>query len=286
MQPEVHRLSDPLRVGPANPANLLGLCQGRLTTQKGYPVHVANAEKATALFFTPYNGNRIALLEMVGWQVYTFNNVFIILDSVAANANYDVFIYSKDDKLHLELAAWKDDATRAVELEWYDGIPVKRGWVARRYLGTIRGSAGQMTEDSAQKRFVWNYYHRIDKPLFASDMSCHTYTGPGRAWNNDGALGLEFVSGQPTNVQLQLNALIRSREAGAAALVYPTLDGVISPHVQLGRYAGNYNNQFVGVATGGACMVEPGHHKIGAGEETSPGGGVFASVWLHGTLSC
>ncbi|MCJ7519874.1 MAG: hypothetical protein MUO42_09435, partial [Anaerolineaceae bacterium] len=45
------------------------------------------------------------------------------------------------------------------------------GAPAYRYLGTIRTSAAGLTCDTALKRFVWNFYHPLEKWLFCKDLT-------------------------------------------------------------------------------------------------------------------
>src|SRR3990167_6119341 len=40
---------------------LMDVCDGRMTPQTGVPVIVSDVTAATSIYFTPYNGNRIAL---------------------------------------------------------------------------------------------------------------------------------------------------------------------------------------------------------------------------------
>ena len=86
---------------------------------------------------------------------------------------------------------WTNDTTRATALVTQNGVYVKSGATTRRYLGTIRASATNATEDSATKRFVWNYYNRIIKKLFAHEATASwTYsTASYRPTNNNTTVG-------------------------------------------------------------------------------------------------
>lgn len=62
--------------------------------------------------------------------------------------------------------------TRATALTTQNGVYVKSGATARRYLGTIRitTTTGQ-TEDSLSRRYVWNLYNRERRALYCYDAT-------------------------------------------------------------------------------------------------------------------
>ncbi|MBI3273339.1 MAG: hypothetical protein HYZ53_30400, partial [Planctomycetes bacterium] len=142
-----------------------GVCEGRLTLTSGTPVTTADVTAAGTLFFTPYKGNRVALHDGSAWSVSTFTERSLSL-TLTSGKNYDVFLFDNAGTLTLELsAAWTNDTTRADALAVQDGVYVKSGATTRRYLGTLRASAANQTEDSKTKRFVWNYYNRTHRAL-------------------------------------------------------------------------------------------------------------------------
>jgi hypothetical protein len=137
---------------------------GRLTLTTATPVTTADVTAATTLYYTPFRGNVIALYSGSAWVYRTFTELSITLASLTANLPYDVFVYDNASTATLELTAWTNTTTRATALVTQDGIYVKTGATTRRYVGTIciTGTTGQC-EDSAAKRLVWNYYHRVPK---------------------------------------------------------------------------------------------------------------------------
>lgn len=78
------------------------------------------------------------------------------------------------------------------------------------YLGTFRtvDSPGVGSEDSRTRRYLWNVYNRILKPMYAVDATGHTYTTASlRAWNNNitiGQTGSEYVIGLPQVIPFTL----------------------------------------------------------------------------------
>lgn len=141
--------------------------QGRLTLTTAVPVTTSDVSAATTLYYALYTGNKLALYSGSAWVVYTFTELSTAVPSTT-NTMYDVYIYSNAGTPTLELTAWTNDTTRATALTTQDGVYVKNGDATRRYVGSFRttGSSGQ-TEDSLIKRYVWNYYNRVVKPMRA-----------------------------------------------------------------------------------------------------------------------
>lgn len=173
--------------------------QGRLTLESGVPVSSSDQLGKTTLYYTPYCGNVIDMSDNSGnWQSYKFSELSLPLAGLTANRNYDIFCYLNAGVPALEATAWINDATRTTSLILADGVLVRfTNYPTRRYLGTIRitDTTGQC-EDSVLKRFVWNYYNRIERMLQVLGTSGHTYTTTtARYWNNDSAMKYEFVIG-------------------------------------------------------------------------------------------
>lgn len=191
------------RVGAfLNPA----ICDGRLTTETGVPVSTSDRTSQSTIYFTPYNGDRIAVYDGTRWELYTFTERSLTLSSLTSGKNYDVFIYDNSGTLTLELsAAWTNDTTRADALTTQDGIYVKSGATTRRYLGTIRTTSTTTTEDSGGgtssqvggKRFVWNLYNQVRGSLAVIDAT-DSWTYNTTSWRQmNGASGnkVEWVCG-------------------------------------------------------------------------------------------
>lgn len=145
---------------------LNAVCDERMTLTTATPVTTSDVTAATTVYVSPYKGNRCALYDGSQWNISSFTELSIALGTDAANTNYDVFLYLSGGSATLERVAWSNDTTRATAITLQDGVYVKSGATARRYLGTYRttAAAGQ-TEDSVGKRFVWNYYNRVRRIL-------------------------------------------------------------------------------------------------------------------------
>lgn len=158
-------------------AGIAALAQGRLTLETNVPVSSTDQLAATTLYYTPYEGDVIALYDTVEtrWDAFTFTQRSLSLSGLTANTNYDVFLFNNSGTLTLQAVAWSNSAagggTRANALSQLNGIWVKDS-DKRRYLGTIRitGTTGQC-EDSVVRRFVWNAQNQVDRELAIGDSS-------------------------------------------------------------------------------------------------------------------
>lgn len=175
------------------------VCQGRLTLTTGTPVTTSDVTAAETLYFTPFRGNKIDLYDSTGqrWVRYKFSE--LSLDVPDATQMNDVFIYNNAGTLTLEAVAWSNDTTRATALTTQDGVYVKSGATSRRYLGSFRSTTdgnGQ-TEDSFAKRWVWNYYNRVERTMRVVEATnTWTYsTATTRQANGSAANQLDLVVG-------------------------------------------------------------------------------------------
>ncbi|MBI4032879.1 hypothetical protein HY374_04190 [Candidatus Berkelbacteria bacterium] len=185
------------------------LAQGRVTLTSGTAVTASDVTGATTIYYTPYQGNRVALFDGTRWKLYTFSERSLSLGTLTADKNYDVFLYDNSGTLTLELsAAWTNDTTRADALATQDGVRVKSGATTRRLVGTIRTTSTTATEDSAAKRLVWNEKNRVRRTLYKTD-STNSWTYTTATWrqaNGSTANQVEVVTGEagPTIVDLSL----------------------------------------------------------------------------------
>lgn len=201
-----------------------GVCNGRLTTESGVPVSTSDRTSQGTLYFTPYNGNAISIFDGTRWKLYAFTERSLAL-TLTSGKNYDVFIYDNNGALTLELsAAWTSDTARSETLTLQDGVYVKTTNTSRRYLGTIRASGSNVIEDSAGgstsqtggKRFVWNCYNRVRRPVavFDGTDSWSYGTASYRQANNASGNKVEVVCGLAESlVDLRVLALVNNTAA-------------------------------------------------------------------------
>ena len=156
---------------------MTNVVQGCLTITTGVCFNPIDVLAATTLYYTPYQGNRIALYTGTSWIVDIFPQLSIAVPSTTSQM-YDAFIFDTAGAPALEVLAWTSDTARATALVSQDGVLVKSGATTRRYVGSFRTTAvsGQ-TEDSFAKRFVWNYYNRARSVQHVADAAgTWTYT--------------------------------------------------------------------------------------------------------------
>lgn len=157
---------------------------GRLTTESGVPVSSSDRTSQGTLYYTPYLHDYIRLYDGTRPKLYLFTERSLSL-TMTSGKNYDVFLYDNSGTLTMELsAAWTNDTTRADALAWQSGVGwVKSGSATRLWLGTIRASGTNVTEDSwdrtdaAAKAFIWNAYNRVRRAAYCHDSNdSWTYT--------------------------------------------------------------------------------------------------------------
>jgi hypothetical protein len=175
------------------------VCEGRLTLTSNTPVTTSDVTGASTIYFTPFMGDCIGLWSGNGWLIYAFTQLSLTLSGgsgLMVGLPYDVFIYNNSGTLTLEYVAWSTGSARGTALGTQDGIYVKGGTPAHRYLGTFVPTASSTTEDSLLNRNLWNYYNRMSKQCAYSDSTSHSYTGTSwRQWNNNTSAKCKFVVG-------------------------------------------------------------------------------------------
>jgi len=197
-----------------------GICEGRLTLLSGQPAPASDASAATTIFYTPYKGNRISLYDGAKWNIRASAEVSIAVPATTSQM-YDIFAFDSTGTVTLELLAWTNDTTRATSLTRQDGVICKTGDATRRYIGSFRTTtvSGQ-TEDSATKRYLWNFSNRIERTLRRVETAANwTYnTATWRQANANVANQVEVVIGiQEVRLDLSVQGTINNGTGGAVA---------------------------------------------------------------------
>jgi hypothetical protein len=112
---------------------------GRVTLSSNVPVMVSDVTGSTSIYYTPYNGDHIALYDGTGWVEYSFTQLTnTTTDStknpaaVAANKGYDLFVWNDSGTLRLGRGpAWSTDTSRGTgagttEVEYVNGVRVNK----------------------------------------------------------------------------------------------------------------------------------------------------------------
>ena len=222
-------------------AKIIGLvgtnevCQGRLTLESGVPVSATDQTAKTTMYFTPHDGNVVTLYDGTNWVPYTFSELSLALGTLTSDKNYDVFLYDNSGTLTLEFLVWTSDTVRATALATQDGILVKTGATGRRYLGTFRTTATTTTEDSLAKRFVYNHYNQIERPMKAVDTT-DSWTYTTFTWREARAQTtnqIAFVCGNPNHGHNMIDAHVTATTSQSGAnkrAVGVGLNSTTTPH--------------------------------------------------------
>lgn len=204
------------------------LCDGRLTLTSGTAVTTADVTSATTVYFTPFRSNRVSLYDGTRWRRYILAEVSVAVPSTSSTV-YDVFLYDNAGTLTLDATAWTNDTTRATALTTQDGVLVKTGATGRRYVGTFRttGLSGQ-TEDTAAKRYIWNYYNRARKMMRNASETADSWsyaTSTIRQANGNAANQLDMVIGVSEDVvDAKVVSFFQNSSAGGGGAVGIGLD--------------------------------------------------------------
>jgi hypothetical protein len=159
------------------------ISNGRLTTETGVPISTSDRTAQSTIFFTPYQGNKIALYDTADWNIVSFTELSLALSGLTTASNYDVFLDYNGGTPQLVLGTvWTNDTTRAVALTLVDGVYVLTGSEDHRYLGTIRTTSTTTTEDSLAKRFVWNAQNRTRRVMRGALETTDSWTYTIATW--------------------------------------------------------------------------------------------------------
>jgi hypothetical protein len=150
---------------PSTPESDLGICEGRLTLTSATPVTTADVTGGTTLYWALYGGSRVSLYTGSAWSIETVAELSISVPSTTDTV-YDAFIDYNGGSPALAVTAWSSATGRATSLTTQNGVLVQTGNLDWRYVGSFRttDSSGECA-DALAHRFVWNYYHRIDRAM-------------------------------------------------------------------------------------------------------------------------
>lgn len=223
------------------------LCDGRLTLTTAVPVTTADVTAATTVYFALYGGNQIGLYNGTRWQQFTIAQLSIAVPGTTVTM-YDVFVDYNSGTPALAVTAWTNDTTRATALTTQDGVLVLTGTLGKRYVGSFRttGVSGQ-TEDSVTKRFVWNYYNRVPRPVLKRESTA--------TWEYSTAT-MRQANGAATNQVEIVNGFAEE----AIVISLQAMAGNATANVNLGVTIGEDST------TAGAAAVAGGQTVITSGE--------------------
>lgn len=260
-------------------AILPGIQDFRLTLTTAVPITTTDVTSAGTIYLTPYVGNRIALYSGTAWELLSSAEVSLAL-TVTSGTNYDVFAYNAAGTVTLELTAWATDTTRTTALVLQDGVWCKTGALTRRYLGTIRASGSNVTEDSLLQRYVYNFNHRV--PRFGRvQEATNSWAGDAAStWryaNNTSTNIVQFVSGMidaPVKARAVLMASCATDSATNAGTAIGVDSNTTASGTAFGALMGASQDSFVPV-------IYPSYAQLVAEYAGYPGLGYHALMWLE-----
>lgn len=242
---------------------------GRLTLTTGSPFPSGDVSSATNIYYSPYVSNKIALYDSTNtrWQLHTFSEVTLALGTLISGRNYDVFLYDNAGTKTMEAVAWTSDSARTTAIVQQDGVYVKSGTPARRYVGTFRTTSTTTTEDSVTKRFLWNMYNRETEILFTNPgynnnaaTTSYTLTGTSvTALNGGTGSKTEMVCGLRTVVHMSVK-FAAALSASAGVVVGIAIDQTTNPNGPTVGAAASADPR--GVSAVKTALLEAGYHAF------------------------
>jgi hypothetical protein len=270
--------TDAARVDNANAS----VCEFRLTLTSGTPVTTADVTGAATVYCCPYVGNHIALYDGTSWHMRTSSEFSLALGTLTNGKPYDVFCYDNAGVPTLEFLVWTSDTARATALAYQDGVLVKSGATTRRYLGTFYTTAATTTEDSRVKRYLWNYYNRVTRPMKGTngEVATWTYTtATVRQANANTANQMNFVVGaNEDRVEAQISMAASNSSANVAFAVGVGLDdtanftGSTTAGNMLSKTVSQVVNLRTPVTAGFWCFPGVGRHFLSWNEYSAATG--------------
>lgn len=179
-------------IGGASPL----LCGLRLSFDPTTPVPTTNriGSNANRLYIHPYKGNVFSLYNtsLNKWNSFHLNGVLNApLAGLAADTNYDVYLYQSGTTFNIEFIAWTNNGpgeippTRAFQ----DNVTVRLGDKSKRFMGCLRttGTPGQSEQSFVgfnnggfhAKQYLWNNQSQVAVTSSGFDVQEYTATGPG-----------------------------------------------------------------------------------------------------------
>src|SRR5262245_16133979 len=269
--------------GDVNGGPLLsGVCGLRLTTESGTPVSTTDRTAQGTVYLTFSRGNQVVLYDGTTDRLYLLAAELSCLLSdatkspaaVAAGANYDLFAWDDAGTVRLSRGpAWSSDTARGTgagttELEYFNGRLVNKqaitnGPAARRgtYVGSLRGSAANQTEDSELRRFLWSMYQQAQRQGRFSQYAPHTYASSTyRQWNADSTAKAEAILGQRSLLTFALFGQIQGGAAGRYPVINMGIDATNAASMNA-RVFDNSGNLAESSALEGQNVAE-GYHSF------------------------
>lgn len=167
---------------------------------------------STTLYLTPYRGNKIALYNTTEgvWEIHESTEVSLSTSGFTAARPHDIFAYDNSGTLTLESVAWSTNTARSTALTKQNGVYVKSGNAARRYVGSVYVDGSKFIYIGTYNHYIWNYYNRVLWSKFVREgtNNWNYNSSAWRALNNSTTNAVNIMQGvQEDYVIIESNAV-------------------------------------------------------------------------------
>lgn len=202
----------------------------RLTGTSGNPIPATDPGVVATIYLTPYRSGWISLYDGNGWVLRSTSEISIPLGTLLNNTNYDVFVYYSGSVGCLISQAWASSTVRTDQLSRQDGVLVKTGAPAQRYVGTFRTVSTTQTNDAVTQRFIYNEYNQTRRSLFVFDSTASwTYASTTvRQVRATATNRVDIVVGQTTPIEASATALSAGGASGIRVLPGVGIDSTVT----------------------------------------------------------
>lgn len=248
----------------ANVLTLLGVStivpQGRLTLTSATPVMITDTTAASAVYYTPYNGNIIPIYDGSVFIFNPFTQLTLTLNTSnhLSGKVYDVFVFLNSGTVTVAAGpAWTSDTARSAAIAMINGIWTNNASInltngsttyssisanQATYVGTFRATANGQTQMAFRPNGgsggnncflgVYNGYNRVTVSSRSVDTNSYSYTtAVWRSTDSSNSHRASFVDGLGQSFVLVLG-MQTSTASGAAQYSYG-LDSTTTPSASI-----------------------------------------------------
>lgn len=262
---------------------------GRLSFTAGNPVVDGSG---STIYYAAYLHDKIMLWNNAGFVAVTIPaaGVSIPLTGVtAAGTAYDLYAYVNGKNLAFDVPyAWAN-TTAGANIQYNNGIITKIGDPSRRYMGSFYCQTAGTSSDTANggatsvggKRFLWNMYNRIPKPVWVYDNTASwTYSGTFRICRGQAtpANSIEVFLGRSEEAIIANFVLVGQAPLNITWYGRIGVDGSgVGPTQSSAAYnfAMASGNVLASAATSWAKQIGVGYHTLNMMEQSSSGTTTF-----------
>ncbi len=278
--------------------------QGRLSLASATPVMTSDQAAKTTVYYTPYigqlvpiyNGSRFVATDIGGELSQTTTDTSKSPAAIAANSNYDVFVWSDGGTIRATRGpAWSSDTARGTgagttEMQRINGILTNKNAISNgpaanlgTYVGTIRSNGSSQIDwklgSSASgggiaNLGVWNCYNRVASRAYVQDSTASwTYASATiRAADGGASFRVNFASGLAEGAifaNYRVTITLPTTTGGYAIAGHDIDSTTTLAHRGFGTNPTTASGNFFSAASPGYYGPSLGFHFISANEKTS-----------------